>query len=411
MREAVTSIKGNARPLLLTEPIFAILITMYSGYMTLYMLEFGVSKAQVGMITSLGLSVQLVFALVSAYLTDKMGRRYSTMVFDTISWVGALIIWALAQNIWYFIAGAIVNGFSRVVMNSYYCLILEDSPPESRIHIFNFLLAAGIIAGFFSPVGAFLVSKMTLVPAMRAMIFFSAAVFMALLIIRNFFLTETETGRQKMREMKGVSLWGVFKSYLPVLRRVMANRLLVIALLVRSLYFIQLTIRGTFLSVLVTERLGFPAEAMAVFYTFNSVVMLITLLFVTPVLARYTRRWPISMGLWIHILAALTLLLSPPTGNYLLLIAAAILIALGASIASPRIDTLVANAIENDDRSVANAITNVILLLLTAPFGVIGGVLAGIDVRLPFLLIVAIFLICQALFRVADQMEKKMELR
>jgi len=111
---------------------------MFTGYMTLYMLEFGISKAQVGMITSLGLGVAIFFALISAYLTDKYGRRYTTLIFDIIGWAAAQLIWALARNIYFFIAAAVINAFGRVVMNSWHCLMLEDSKPESRIHIFNF---------------------------------------------------------------------------------------------------------------------------------------------------------------------------------------------------------------------------------------------------------------------------------
>ncbi|MCL2059755.1 MAG: MFS transporter [Oscillospiraceae bacterium] len=407
VRDAAVSIKGNARSCVFMEPLFTIPHTMYTSYMTLYMLELGLNKSQVGMITSLGLAAHIFFALISAYITDKLGRRYTTLIFDTIGWVGSQLIWALAQNIYFFAAASIVNAFGRIVMNSWHCLMLEDSKPAIRVHVFNFLQIAGILAGFFAPFGALLINRMTLIPAMRAMLLFSIVSMIALFYIRHNFVTETEMGKQKMEEMKGVSMWGVFKAYVPAIRRILKERLLVIALLLRSLNFIQLTIRNTFLAVLVTERLGFPTETMAVFHVFGAIVTLVTLTLITPYLSQITRRWPISLGIFFHIGATAVLLLSPPAQNYPLLVLSAILIALGTGIAAPRIDALVANTIANEDRSIVNAIVSVIILLLSTPFGYIGGILSDIDPRLPFLLTLSVFLVCLMLLRVAASYEKQ----
>jgi len=392
--EAAVGIKGNARACVFLEPLFTIPQTMYIGFMTLYMLELGVTLPQVGMITSLGLVVHIFFALGSTLITDKIGRRYTTLIFDFLGWGFALLIWAVAQNIYFFIIAAVINAFSRVVGNSWHCLMLEDSEPGTRIHIFNFLHMASIAGGFFAPVGALMVNRMSLVPAMRLMLVFSFFSMVTLFIVRHLFVKETEVGRQKMQEMKGVNISSIFKAYIPVLKRIVKDRMLIIALFLRALNFVQLTIRQTFLAVLVTQRLMFPAEAMAVFHTLNAVVMLLVLLLITPVLAQFTRNWPISLGICFHVAATVVLLLSPPTQNYPLLIISAILIALGTGIATPRIDTLVANTIVNEERSVANAIMMVFVLILTAPFGYIGGILSEIDTRLPFVMTLAIFLIC-----------------
>ena len=402
------SIKGNARACVFLEPLFLIPHTMFSGFMTLYMLELGVSKSQVGMITSLGLAVAVFFALSSAYITDKLGRKNSSLIFDTIGWGAALLIWALAKNVYFFAAAAIVNAAGRVVMNSWHCLMLEDSPPPVRVHIFNFLQIAGILGGFFTPVGALLISRLSLVPAMRVMLIFGLVSMLALFIIRHLLVTETAIGRQKQLEMKGVGAFSVIKSYIPALKRIFANKLLVIALLLRALNFIQVTIRNTFLAVLVTEGLGFPPEALALFQTLIAGVTLAALVFITPILSRFTSRWPISLGIWLHVAATAILLLSPPSSNYPLLIAGAVLLALGTSISSPRIDALLANMIENEDRSVVNAITSVVLLLISTPFGYISGVLSEIDSRYPFLLMTFMFLICLALLHSASRYEKKL---
>jgi len=401
VRDAAISVKGNARACIMAEPVFAIAHNLYAGYMTLYMLELGLTSTQVGLVTSLGLSVHILFSFISAYITDKLGRKNTTLIFDLIGWIGAQIVWALARNIWFFIAGAIINAFFRVVMNSWQCLMLEDSEPEVRVHIFSFLQVAGIVAGFFAPVGALLIKNITLIPAMRIMVAFANIPMIACITLRHRFVTETAAGLKRMQETKDLKMRESFQAYLPVLLRIAKDRVLIIALLLRSLNLIQLTIRSTFLAVLVTERLGFPAEIMATFHTVNSVVMLMALLFIMPMLSRFTSRWPISMGICFHLTATAVFLLSPPTKNYLLLMIGAILIALGTSIATPRIDAIVANSIANEDRSLVNAVIAVISLTISMPFGYIGGVLSGIDARLPFLLTLLVFLLCLLLLRAA----------
>ena len=409
MRDSMFSLKGNARTLVFSEPIFSIPYNMFAGYMTLFMLETGVSKSQVGMITSLGMALNILFALSSAYLTDRFGRRYTTFFFDIMGWALPQLIWALAGNIYFFIAGAIIGAFGRVSMNSYTCLMLEDSTPKMRVHALNFMQIASILAGFFAPVGGLLISRLTLAPAMRIMLGVSFVTAFPLFFIRNLFLSETLVGRQKMQEMKKVHLWAVMKGYLPVLLRMVKNRLLLIVLLMRTFYFIQMTLRGTFLSVLITERLGFPAETMAVFQTLNAIVMLLILIFITPILSQFMKHWPITLGIWFHVAATAALLLSPLGQNYPVLIISAVLLALGSSIASPRIEALAANTITNEDRSVINGLDLVILMLISTPFGFIGGVLAEMDVRLPILLTLVIFLLCLLLLRAVAFEEKRRE--
>lgn len=379
---------------------------MYFGYLTLYMLEFGMTKKQVGVITSINLTACIFFALISAYVTDRFGRKNTSLIFDVIGWGATQIIWIFAKNIYFFLAATILNAFGYVVNNSWHCLMLEDSKPEIRVHIFNFLQMAGIIAGFMAPIGSLLIKRLTLVPAMRIMISFGFFSMMALFIGRHFMVSETSVGLRRMREVKGVGILNTLKTYRAPLKRIVDDRLLLIILLMRALNFIQLTVRNTFLAVLVTERLHFPAEMMAVFHILTAAVMLFVILLITPLLSRVTRRWPITLGICFHLIATAVLLLAPPAQNYTLLIISAVFIALGTAITTPRIDALAANTIKNEERSVVNAVVAVILLLLSTPFGFIGGVLSEIDARLPFLLTFTLFLVCLLLLGLATRIEK-----
>ena len=379
---------------------------MYAGYLSLYMLSQGVTKGQLGLITSIGLIANMVIALLSPYITDKFGRRNATLIFGIIGWNLPMIFWILANDITLFIVGTIVNAFAYVPMNSCQCLLIEDSSPEERIHIFNFMQVATIFAGFFAPLGGILISKFTFVPAMRIILVITVIMMFTQFVVRHLFVKETKIGKIKMEQMKNVKIGSVFKDYLLALKRISKDSFLVIAIILRTINFIQLTMKNTFLVVLITERLGFGAETMALFNTLAAIVMLIVLILITPLLARVTKRWPIALGLICHICSTLILLLSPSNQNYFLLITCAVFDALGIAITTPRVDALFANSTKNEDRSVTYSVMYVLLLIVSTPFGYIGGLLSEIDTRLPFLL-TFVLLLCALLILLFSMKKEK----
>ena len=400
-------IRGNARACVILEPLFAIPHNMYLGYMSLYMLSFGISRELLGLITSLGLVANMIMASCSPYITDRMGRRKALLVFGFIGWITPLIIWTIAHSITLFIFGTLFNAFGYVTMNSFQCLLVEDSQPQERVYIFNFMQVASIASGFFAPVGGLLIKRYTLVPAMRIILGMTAVMMSAQFIIRHLLISETEIGKQKIEQMKGVKFQTVLKDYLKTLKQIKENKLLVLAILLRTMNYIQITIKNTFLSVLITERLGFQAETIAILQTFAAVIMLIVLIFVTPRLARVVGRWPIALGISFLMSSVLLILVIPTGESYFLIILTAILDALGVAITTPRVDALAANTIKNEERSVANSLIHIILLVVTVPFGYIGGLLSALDTRLPFVLLLILFIFCLLILRIASNIERK----
>ena len=404
---ALKSITKNARAMVLLEPLFGIPNTMYTGYLTLYMLALGLTKAQVGIVTSCGMIANFFFASMSAYAADKMGRRKTVFIFDTISWVIAQFCWIIADNMLLFILAYTVNATVQIVANSFVCLMIEDNEPKERVHVYNFMQISGIVAGFFTPIGTILINRLTLVPAVKVMLIIGIVTITIQIIIRHLLTRETSVGVQKKKEMKDVKIWQIFKAYIPIFKRIIKNKLLILILFIRVFNNIQLSIRNTYLAVLVTERLGFKPGSMALFYTLNSVVILFVLLFVTPILSKITKMWPIALGIGIHIAATILLLVSPPTENYVLLVLAAILIALGTGLTTPYVDALAANAVKDDDRAASNSVMAMVIMLFSTPFGYIGGLLANLDPRAPFLMTLVFFVLCLFLLGAIVKKQRK----
>ena len=68
------NLRGNARGIVLNEPLWGIPFNLYAPYVSVYMLALGLDDVQIGLIASIGLIFQVVWALLSGAITDKLGK-------------------------------------------------------------------------------------------------------------------------------------------------------------------------------------------------------------------------------------------------------------------------------------------------------------------------------------------------
>ena len=95
-------------------------------YASVFMLALGLRDQQIGLLASISMLSQVVFGLLGGVITDKLGRRLTTAVFDVVAWSIPCLIWAVAANFWYFLVASVVNGAWQVTQNSWDCLLVED---------------------------------------------------------------------------------------------------------------------------------------------------------------------------------------------------------------------------------------------------------------------------------------------
>ena len=75
-------LRGNPRACVYTEPMWGLSMNLCVPYASVFMLSFGMSDIEIGIITSIYMFSQMIFAFISGAVIDKMGRRLSTAVFD-----------------------------------------------------------------------------------------------------------------------------------------------------------------------------------------------------------------------------------------------------------------------------------------------------------------------------------------
>ena len=100
---------------------------------------------------------------------------------------------------------ALLNGTMRMATVSWNCLLVEDAPKDKITHIYSGVVIAGNLSALFAPISSIMVSKLTLVPAIR--ILYNAFVIMTLkLLILYKFSTETAMGKIR-RELSVIYHW------------------------------------------------------------------------------------------------------------------------------------------------------------------------------------------------------------
>jgi len=194
------SLRGNPRGCVYTEPLWGIPFNLYSPYVSIYMLALGLSDKEIGSIISISWAFQILLALLSGVVTDKLGRRRTTLIFDIIAWTVPSIISAIAQNYWYFLIAGIINSVWRITHNSWSCLLVEDADPDQLVDIYSWIYIANIMVGFVAPLAGLLIGAYSLIPTVRGLYFFAAIMFTIKAVVTYQMTQETQQGLIRMQE-------------------------------------------------------------------------------------------------------------------------------------------------------------------------------------------------------------------
>ncbi|WP_240419277.1 MFS transporter [Paenibacillus periandrae] len=384
-------LQGNARGCMIYEPMFIIPYSLYLTYASIYMLELGLTETQIGLVTSLGLVLQIFTSLISGYLTDRMGRRRALLIYDLVSWSVATLLWMTAHNVWFFVIAAAFNSFQKVPNTAWYCLLVEGTHPKDRAYIFSTLQFISVASGLFAPLGGLLVERYTLVSAERMMYGLAFVSMTAMFFCRHFATYETEIGIRKMKEHASFQWKALLQEYIGVLRAIVTNKPLLLVFGIYVLYQFQLTMRNTYLSIYLVQSLEFDAVWIAWLPAVTSVATLLLLFFYIPRLNRDRMNAYMLVGLFICTAAYLIQIATPP-GAVMPILFSTVLTAAGSIIVYPNLEAAVQNAIDDDKRASIFSILSVLILIFISPAGLIGGWTYSIDPRLPFILIIAAFI-------------------
>lgn len=393
--QTLKKLEGNPKYCVLTEPLWTIPYNLYLPYVSLYMYSFGINDAKIGLLLSIGMIFQVVAALFGGILTDKLGRRLTTLIFDIISWSIPTLLWAFAQNIWWFIAATILNSMWQVTNISWTCLLVEDCKESRLVNVYTWVQITGLLSVFFAPLTSFFVKEYSMQSTIRIVYLITSLSMTLKFIILYVKGHETAMGKQRQQQSKDRSILSMFKEYTQVFRKIFHHpqTFLIIALIV--LYRSSELIHQSFFGLLVTQDLRIPAEYLAIFPMLKAIITLIIFFLLQNFFNRFPVKKVTEWGLLTLILSLIILILAPAQNlSYIFL--HTFLYAVAFALIAPRLDSMLAWFVDKQDRARTLGIIYTLTITFAAPFPWLSGILSGINRHWPF--IASIILITLALF-------------
>lgn len=393
LAQTFRELKGNPKWSICTEPLWFIPYSLFMPFQTLYMRKLGLSSVEIGATVTVGFILQMFCALIGGVITDKMGRRKATVIFDTLGWTVPCLIWAFSQNFWWFLAAAAVNAAFQITNTSWNCLFIEDCPPKHITNAFTLIQMCGMLSVFFSPLAVILVGKYDVVPVMRWLYFIAALSMLAKFLLLYHFGGETQVGKKRMEETKNLSYFSMMKGYGTVfLTMIKSGKMRLVVYLMALTNIIQIATTN-FFSLYVTEKIHLSDELVAVFPVLRTLVMLAFVIGLQNLFQKLRMKVSFLVGFLMYIASHLLLLLTPEK-NLLLVMGYTILEAAAYAVIIPRKDALMAHYVEPKERSRIYALYNVLMIGISVPFGSLIGWMFEVNPGLPFLFNIALFGLC-----------------
>ncbi|HZM23594.1 MAG TPA: MFS transporter, partial [Anaerolineales bacterium] len=381
------------RVTVLTEVMFGIPYNLFAPFFSVYMLAFGVTDQQIGSIASLGLVVQIFSALLSGVIVDKFGRRLTLFVCDMLCWSVPCLIWAVAQDVRFFVAAALMNSLWRISHTAWTCLMVEDAEERHLVHIWTWIMIFAVCSAFFAPLGGWFVERFGLIPAVRGIFVFGFIALTAKFVVLYLYSHETVRGVQRMQETRHRSLVSLLGEYRSVFNQLLHSKPILAALSLMVITNIYVTISNNFWGVLFTGKLGFASSQISTFVAIRSIVMTLCFFVIGPRLTNLRHfRLPLWVGFAAFLFSQLLLVVMPPHA-VLLLVVSVVLEAAASALVSPMTESLLALSMESNERARVSAMVYVALIVLISPFGWIAGQLSALDRALPFALNMSLFAI------------------
>lgn len=393
--ETLIGLRGNPRACIYTEPMWGLSINLCLPYASVYMLTFGMNDIEVGIISSIYMFSQMIFALISGAIIDKMGRRKSTAIFDFLAWSVPCLIWAFSQGFWFFVVAALLNGTMKITTISWDCLLVEDAPKDKITQIYSWVIISSNLSALFAPISSILVARLTLQPAIR-ILYINAFIIMTIkILLLNKFSTETAVGKIRREATKNMSLTEILIGYKSAVKKIGESRGTKFAIVISILVEIVGMLGMTFWQIIASRRIGVPDTLLPIFPMVKSVLAIFLFFTVIAHINQTKLKWPLYGGFISTAISCLLLISIDNTGiwGYVILSVSLLFEALGISVLHTLRESLVAIHVDPAERSGIMAILQTTVMLVSVPFGYIGGVLSDISRILPFVLSIGLLLL------------------
>jgi len=314
----------NAKVLVLTEVLWGVPMSWIFFYQVIFMRSLGMDEVLIGFTAMLPLIFQAFLPMLGGYLADRFGRKRVLMLFDTVGWIGAMVIWSLARQPWQMITAAVFQGLSTTIYGVWETLLVEDTEPSYRASIYSFVQLIYIFGGILTPVAGVLVSLYGVEHGCRYIFLIGLATVTTMFVIRQTYLRESAIGKILASSERPGLL--ASESYVETIKMVSKHKKLLILLVLTIVGSIQLPLVNTFKPLFLSDPdgLGLDESIVSVVPMASSIPSLVALSLIVPRLKYANIRKALLFSYTSGFLGFVTLIMAP-RGSLNLAILSAIL--------------------------------------------------------------------------------------
>jgi MFS family permease len=379
----------NGRIVTMTEPFWSIPFNMISVYAVLYMMELGLTEREIGLTQTVLVGTQILSSLISGSLTDRLGRKRTTIIFDMISWMVACLVWAMSRSIMGFLIAAFLNGINKVVYVSFSCMITEDATSNQRLRNYAGLHFMVLTGGFFAPLAGLIIGRTGIINGTRFIYLGAALIMGSMFIIRHLLWTEPAFVKEEKHT-------GMLQGFRESLSYFLADRQRIIVFVLQSVIQFYFIFKPLFYFAFLRDVAALDSSLISLVPLAISLITMFVLLGIMPRVREGDRRKMLTSGFIAGALSLLFLLLSPG-GHWMFLLFSIFFDGMGTALIRPLLDSLWADKLDDRKRTRQLAAGNLLFGLFSIPAGSIAAEMYRISPLFPFGAAAAILLLSAGL--------------
>jgi len=387
-------LNNNARVSLLLLPVWSVFWGLVYFYSPLYMRSLGLNEVDIGIVSTVNLAFAFLCHLVASPVTNKIGRKKASIIFDTLSWTVPMLIWAFSQNIWFFLVAGVVNAMCKIPLISWNCLITEDEHREKVPKIYTVITLINSGIGVFAPITGFFIAKFGLVNSMRPLYAIGGISMAAMFFARNAFVTETEAGKKMIADHDGIPMRKSVGNYLKMVFGLYRNKgFVLLAVIFIATNFIATL--NVFQVIFLTEHLTYERTKISLIPFIVAVANVAIFIFAVP---RLSKKKPetVLCAFALCNLASSILFLAIPEKNLIVMLAVMAANGMSNFILLSYRESVFMNAQGEHEKADMYSAVQTLTILFGIPAGYLGGILYKANPAFPFILVSMLYIIAFA---------------
>jgi len=380
----------NTRNCLYVEPLWALFGGAIFFFVPLYMRALGLNDVEMGLINSAGLFFSFVFFLLAGPMTNKYGRWWTTLLWDCFSWTVSMVLWGIAQDFWWFFAAVFFNSASKVTQISWHLLVSEDARDDQRVRVFAIVNLMGTLSGIVSLGAGLLLDTFGVVPTMRFTYLAGAVSMTTMFIVRAFFTTETENGRQVRELYRNTPLWRLVYEQLASLRQAAKDAHFSV---LTSIFLVSTAAASfSFFQVLYLQKLGYTNTELSFIPAVGSVIAAVLLTVVIPRIKAGGERVGLLVGFLACLASSAAFIVLQPHMLWAVLVVQGVASAALVLVITYR-EPVFLNTVAAQQRAELLSLVNLLSMLLSIPTGWLAGWLSSVQELSPFWTLAGLFVV------------------